>query len=95
MYKYNVMRMVADYHFVPGRVYIFNSTSGGTGGEACGIFDKRAGDMIILETMTFDMKDFLCRRRLPSRYRFVREATHEEVRDFAFNYGIMFHCLRI
>lgn len=77
MYKYNVMRAVSNYPFAPGRVYIFNSTSTGSNGEAWGIFEKRDGNTIILETMTFDMEYFLCRRRLPSRYRFVREATHE------------------
>lgn len=81
------MERISDFCFIPGRVYIFKSTHNGTEGEAWGVFDKWVGEAIHLEVMSFDLKYFLPNRPLPSRYRFVREALHEEIRDFAFNFG--------
>lgn len=84
------MKNLAEYNFIPGHLYTFNSNPDFPEGEAWGIFGKREGDKIVMEVMTFDMECFLPRRRLPSRYVYAREARHEEVRDFAFRYGAMF-----
>lgn len=85
-----IMKKVSDYAFIPGHVYTFNSHPGSRCGEAWGIFGEREGNTVVMEVMTFDMECFLPRRRLPSRYVYVREARHEEIRDFAFRYGAMF-----
>lgn len=84
------MKNISDYNFIPGYVYTFSSMPDSAEGEAWGIFDKRNGEIVVMKVMTFDMEYFLPRRRMPLKYRYVREARHEEILDFAFNYGVTF-----
>ena len=84
------MERITDLDLIPGYIYTFNSKADCNEGEAWGIFDKMEGDILIMEVMTFDMEYFLPKRCLPSKYKYAREARHEEIRDFAFNYGAFF-----
>lgn len=83
------MTDVRKCKFVAGDVYVFSVDRACSGGMLFGIFDRIAGDRIFLEAFSapgggpsvgYD-------RILPPAYRFVREASCREIRDFCFNYG--------
>ena len=82
------MKKTDNFDFIPGHIYVFNSSGDRDETAVWGVFDRRQNETIFMEVMSSDMHDFIYGRALPSALCFVREASHEEVRDFAFNYGI-------
>lgn len=70
--------------FTAGEVYLFNATDRRcpADGSLWGIFDKKIGQDIYLESSTFDLFCFRYWHRLPRKYRYCRLSTRDELRDY-------------
>lgn len=71
--------------FTVGEVYLFHSTDSccPADGSLWGIFDKKIGTEIYLESSSFDLFGFRYWHRLPRKYRYCRLSTRAELRDYA------------
>lgn len=80
----------ARVRFTMGELYLFHPTAADCPAEGAlwGVFDKRSGDEILLESSSEDLHRFRTWHRLPDGYRFCRRATRAELRDYMFNLSL-------
>lgn len=73
-----------EIQFIAGEVYLFHKSDPLCPPESSlwGIFDKRIGSSVYLESCTRDHKHFTLWSCLPSAYRYCRLATRSELRDY-------------
>lgn len=70
--------------FTVGEVYLFHSTDRccPADGSLWGIFDKKIGGEIYLESSSRDLFGFRYWHRLSRKYRYCRLSTRDELRDY-------------
>lgn len=70
--------------FLVGEVYLFHPSDSRCPAEGSlwGIFDKKIGSEIYLESSTLDLSGFRYWHRLPDKYRYCRLSTRDELRDY-------------
>ncbi len=68
-----------------GELYLFHPTQRccPVGSSLWGVFDKRIGADIYLESSSRDLFGFRYWHRLPRKYRYCRLSTRDELRDYA------------
>lgn len=73
--------------FTEGEIYLFNRNDPTCPAEGSlwGVFDKRIGDTIYLESSSLNLQNFRKWHLLPIAYRFCRLATRSELRDYTAN----------
>ena len=73
--------------FESGDVYLFHKRNSRCPPESSlwGMFDKRVGSSVYLESSTKNLRHFDMWHRLPERYRYCRHSTRSEFRDYVFN----------
>ena len=73
--------------FETGDVYLFHKRNSRCPPESSlwGMFDKRVGSYVYLESSTKDLRHFMTWYRLPDRYRYCRHSSRTEFRDYIFN----------
>lgn len=74
----------ASFDFEVGDVYLFHATDPAcpAKGSLWGVFDRRNGDTVYLESSTVDFRHLCTRHRLPRRYRYCRLSSPAELRDY-------------
>lgn len=85
--KHAVPHFVRKVRFTTGDLYLFHRTV-----PACpscsslwGMFDKRVGTTLYLESSSSDLIHFRGWHRLPDGFRYCRRASRSELRDYAGN----------
>lgn len=70
-----------------GEVYLFNSSEPSCPCDSSlwGMFDKIVDSTIYLESQSNDLQNFLLWHPLPTKFKFVRLATRNELRDYIYN----------
>ncbi len=78
---------VGKVRFEIGDVYLFHRRNPYCPAESSlwGLFDKRVGSSIYLESSTKDFRHFKTWHRLSDRYRYCRRSTRSEFRDYVVN----------
>ena len=76
--------------FEIGELYLFHKSNPCCpwSGSLWGVFDHTRGRQIWLETSSRDLLLFTRTLVLPPEYRFCRQATRSELRDYWYNLGI-------
>ena len=71
-------------HLVAGELYLFHPIDRQCPASSSlwGVFDKRAGGTVYLESSSRNLREFRIWHDLPERYRYIRCATHDELRDY-------------
>ncbi len=84
IYKFPTTNTTKDPRFTIGELYLFNRTSPACPAEESlwGVFDKKEGGTIYLESSSLDLKRFRVWHPLPVGYRYIRLATRAELRDY-------------
>ena len=72
-----------------GELYLFHphDRSCPADGSLWGIFDKRKGPIIYLETSSQDLTVYRRWHQVPELYRYCRLATRAEIMDYMYNLG--------
>lgn len=73
--------------FAIGELYLFHCTDRAcpAAGSLWGIFDRQCDRRIYLETSSRDLRRFERGLCLPVQYRYSRQATRTELRDYIYN----------
>lgn len=73
-----------------GELYLFHADDARCPSESSlwGIFDKREDQQIRLESSSRDLCTFHLWQSLPPIYRFSRQATRSELRDYIYNLAV-------
>ena len=81
---------LADFEFVSGEIYLFHRSDPDCPRDSSlwGVFDRRIGNTIYLESSTTDYRRFRLWHRLPRTYRYCRLADRNELRDYVSNQTI-------
>lgn len=76
-----------EFSYEIGEVYLFHPTEMLCPADTSlwGLFDRRIGDQIHLESSSLDLCHFRLWHRLPNHYRYHRLASRSEFRDYIFN----------
>lgn len=71
-------------NLVAGELYLFHPIDRQCPASSSlwGVFDKRAGGTVYLESSSRNLREFRIWHHLPERYRYIRCATHDELRDY-------------
>ena len=88
-YKIRYHQNLHSTKFIIGDLYLFHPTKKHCPPRSSlwGIYDKKEGGIIYLESCTLDLRHFSLWHRLPHKYRFSRRATRRELRDYMYNMG--------
>lgn len=84
---YDSSNLFPQVRFTTGELYLFHPCQAACPpeGSLWGIFDRRSGASILLETSSADLKSFARWHPLLAHYRFCRLATRAELRDYTYN----------
>ncbi len=80
-------QLMDEIQFIPGEVYLFHRSDPECPAERSlwGMFDKRIGSSIYLETCTHDHAHFSMWCCLAGDYRYCRISSRSELRDYISN----------
>lgn len=78
---------ILEFSYEIGEVYLFHPTEMLCPADTSlwGLFDRRIGGRIYLESSSFDLCHFRLWHRLPPSYRYSRRASRSELSDYLFH----------
>lgn len=70
-----------------GELYLFNKVETECPAESSlwGIVESMTDDVINLESLSLDLKEFIYHKSLPTEYKYNRISTRDELRDYIYN----------